>query len=366
MRRTDQATGENRWSYLRVAEMLRQEILSGIYRPGKRMPGEPVLAKRFGVGRVTVAKALEILQQSNLVFRLQGSGTYVQRDVARGAVSLTIGYMVEDVALLRGTPSGVVLEAAQQYLEERGHGVRLMTLDEVRGGGEPTANIRRMIRSGVINGLIITDVLNYELIHALGEVLPTVCGSSDLAPDNVMTVTVDYMLGYFLAIRHLLDLGHRTIGLLGGKIGFSVGYRAYQAFRLALQLAGIDPQSCPVMSSGFSPEMYRPHADEMLRDNPDMTAMLCADDVAAAAVIEGAWAIGKSVPGQLSVVGCNDLRAAAMCQPSLTTLHIDFSRLGRQLAETVVARIYGREGMIRYYIKPELIVRGSTAPLHST
>lgn len=362
MYQADSAGSESRWSYLRVAEQLRQEVLSGIYRPGKRLPGEPALARRFGVGRVTVARALKILEQSNLVFRVRGSGTYVQRDAARGTVNLTIGYLVSDVSMLRNTPAGICLESAHHYLEQCGHTIRLLTRSEFVGGGEPTAAIRRMVRAGALNGLIVNDVLAPDLLHSIAEILPVACGSGDLVPDNVLTVAVDFLLGFYMATMHLLTLGHRKIGLLGGNPTSSVGYRVHQAFRLALQLAEVDPRSCPVSLCGYSPVRTRWEFEQMLKAHPDMTGVICGDDAVAMAAIEALQALGKSVPQQFSVVGCNDTLSDAFARSSLTTLRIDFALVGRQLVDLLLSRIYGREGPTRYYCKPELVVRSTTAP----
>jgi DNA-binding LacI/PurR family transcriptional regulator len=362
MHQPGMSPSESRWSYLKVAEQIRQEILSGTYTAGKRLPGEPVLAERFGVGRVTIARALDVLEQSNLVFRVRGSGTYIQRDVARGTVHLTIGYLVHDVDALRGQPSGVTLEVAHQYIEELGHTVRLLTRSELFASGEPSAALRRMVRSGALNGLIVSYALPSDHVGAIHEVLPVMWMINDLLPSTALNVAVDFTRGYFSAVRHLLDLGHRTIGLLGGSADRSIGYRAWQAYRLALQMAGLDPDSQPVHLCGFDPQQYRSCAETMLREHPDMTGIVCIDDVAAIAAIEVAGEIGRSVPRDLSVVGCNDIPMAGSAGPPLTTLHIDFARVGRLAVDLLLGRIFGRATGNRVYVQPELVVRGSTAP----
>jgi len=311
---------------------------------------------------VTVAKALEVLEHSNLIFRVRGSGTYVQHNAARGMVSLTIGYLVDDIKVLRNAPSGICLEAAHQCLEERGHSVRLLTRSEFLGHQEPAALVRRMVRAGGMNGLIISHSVGLDLLQSLGQTLPIVYIGNDMVPEVVLNLAVDFLLGYFQATRHLLELGHRRIGLLGGNATASIGYRAHQAFRLALQLAGVDPEACPVALCGFSPERYRPEIDRMLKAHPDLTGVVCADDVAAVTVIEAARDAGRCVPERLSVVGCNDLPLGTALQPALTTLRIDWAGLGRQSVDMLLGRIFGREGPSRCYIRPELIVRGSTAP----
>ncbi len=306
---------ESRWSYLKVAELIRQEILNGTYKAGKRLPGEPVLAERFGVGRVTIAHALQVLEQSHLVFRVRGSGTYIQRDVARGTVRLTIGYLVEDVDLLRGQPSGITLDAARHCLEEQGHAVRLLPRSELFAGGQPAATLRRMVRSGVLNGLIVSYVMQPDLAYDIDQVLPLMSVLNDYLPDELLSVAVDFTLGYFQATQHLLDLGHRRIALLGGHPDRSVGYRAWQSFRLALQLAGLDPDGQPIRQCGLDPQHLRSCAEAILGEHPDTTAMVCIDDAAAIAAIEAAAALGRSVPADLSVIGFNDTPAAAAAAP---------------------------------------------------
>ena len=362
MYQPDKNPNESRWSYLKVAELIRQEILNGTYKAGKRLPGEPVLAGRFGVGRVTIARALDVLEQSNLLFRVRGSGTYIQRDVARGTVRLTIGYLVHDMDALRNSPSGVMLEAAHQHLEDQGHTVRLLTRSEMFTSGEPPATLRRMVRAGALNGLIVSYPLYPDLAGAIDDVLPVMAVANDYLPYGMLNVAVDYTLGYFQAARHLLDLGHRKIGLLGGRTDRSVGYRAFQSFRLAVKIAGLDPDCQPVHLCGFEPEEYQSHAEAMLREHSDMTGMVCIDDVAAEIAIATARQMGRSVPGDFSVVGCNDMPVAATSNPPLTTLHIDFAQVGRLAVDLLLGRIFGRPGAAMVYLEPQLVVRGSTAP----
>lgn len=362
MYQPDTSPGEGRWSYLKVAEQIRQEILNGIYKAGKRLPGEPVLAERFGVGRVTIARALQVLEQSNLVFRVRGSGTYIQRDVARGAVRLTIGYLVHDIDMLRGQPSGHTLEAAHHYLEALGHTVRLLTRGELFASGEPSATLRRMVRGGALNGLIVSYALYPDQVRGINQVLPVMSVFNDYLPAGMLNVAVDFTPGYYRAARHLLDLGHRRIGLLGGQPDRSIGYRAWQSFRLALQMANMDPEHHPAYLCGFDPRQYQSSAEAMFREHPDVTGIVCIDDQAALIAMDVACRLGRVVPRDLSVIGCNDSPQAAGSNPPLTTLHIDFTRVGRLGVDLLLGRIFGRPGATQVYVEPQLVVRGSTGP----
>jgi DNA-binding LacI/PurR family transcriptional regulator len=360
MYQPDKNPNESRWSYLRVAQQIRREILNGTYKAGKRLPGEPALAGRFGVGRLTVARALEVLERSNLVFRVRGSGTYIQRDVVRGAVRLTIGYLAHDAEVPHNLPGGAALEAAHYRLEELGHTVRLLTCGEMFASGQPAANLRRMVRAGDLDGLILSRAVGSDMAIAINDVLPVVSVIDDNVPDGMFNVAVDFTLGYFLAVRHLLDLGHRNIGLLGGRTDGSVGYRALQSFRLAMQLSGLDPDRQPVQPCGCDTPRCRAIAERMLRERPDLTALMCVDDAAAIGAVQAAGQLGRRVPAGLSVVGCNDVSAVA--DPPLTTLHVDFAQVGRLAVDLLLGGIFGRSVATRVYVEPRLVVRASTAP----
>jgi len=348
------------WAYLKVAEQLRVQILSGRYRPGKRLPGEIRLAKQFGVGRVTVSKALEVLEKEGLIFRVKGGGTYVQRSVLKGTVRLVIGYLVGDASMLTNTAAGLILAAAQSELESAGHRFKLMCMSEVLEGTSAWP-LRRQVNAGSIHGIIVGARLETSELRAIRSLLPTVVVLHDNVPPGVDFVPVDFTWGYFCATRHLLDLGHRKIGLLGGSPHGSFGYRALQAFRLALRLMEVDPNSCPVRLCGWRTDNLKAAAEDLLTAYPDLTALVCADDTAALIALQVASRLGRRVPEDLSLVGFNDMPVAASLNPPLTTLRVDFSEVGRQAVRLVLARIRGEEVGPPQYLMPELVVRESTA-----
>jgi LacI family transcriptional regulator len=218
-----------------------------------------------------------------------------------------------------------------------------------------------MVRAGTLNGLILSHAVGPDMAVAINDVLPVTSVINDYLPDRTLNVAVDFTLGYFLAVRHLLDLGHRRIGLLGGSIDGSIGYRALQSFRLAIQLAGLDPDRQPVQLCGFETRRCRACAEAMLLEHPDLTALVCIDDDAAIGAVQAAAQLGRRVPGSLSVVGCNDT-SAATADPPLTTLHIDFARIGRLAVDLLLGRIFGRAVATKVYVQPHLVVRATTAP----
>jgi DNA-binding LacI/PurR family transcriptional regulator len=160
------------------------------------------------------------------------------------------------------------------------------------------------------------------------------------------------------ATRHLLDLGHETVHYLAIPSSSGTGQRA-KGWRDAL--AG-RPVPEPV-DVGWSPRSAYLAAKGMLAD-PKVTAILCGNDDLALGVLRAAHERGRSVPGELSVIGFDDAPASAFLYPSLTTVRLDFEGLGRG-AFGLLHRILEPDEApttTTPWAEPELIMRESTGP----
>lgn len=178
-------------------------------------------------------------------------------------------------------------------------------------------------------------------------------------------VTTDNLAGIFLAMDHLLELGHRSIGFVGRPIDPKHDER-WGAFVMRLAAAGLP----------YRPEwVYR--GSEHINDTtqgvleilkqPDLpTAFVCNNDWNAVGVLRAAELAGLRVPEDLSVVGFDDVSAAAMVTPALTTLRVPLRDMGVQaLRQLQVARTYPQPSRTRgcvIRLTPELVVRHSTGP----
>lgn len=198
---------------------------------------------------------------------------------------------------------------------------------------------------------------------------PTVLIHSAVEQDIFNEVSPDITGFSYQAACHLLELGHRHLGYLGGP-RVEDEPRWFELRRAGIQKAlaefGLPPahlhqQACPDASLG-------PAALQQLKTRwPDTTGILCINDEIAIAAIAGAHEMNLSVPRELSVIGCNNIRLAGFFRPALTTLAIDI----RGMVETAldllfdeiseVREVSGREP-IRLKLPASLIVRDSTAP----
>ncbi|WP_310242901.1 LacI family DNA-binding transcriptional regulator [Promicromonospora iranensis] len=191
--------------------------------------------------------------------------------------------------------------------------------------------------------------------------LPVVAVDQDLGRE-VTTIGVDDLSGARAGARHLLELGHRRIGVLALTEQFAhdpPNRDRLLGWRRALGEHGLEPV---VARTTLLPRSAAFAAATDLLESSDVTAVLCFDDVFARAVIAAATALGRSVPGDLSVVGYDDSRAATVGVPALTTVRQDVTAKGHLAAGAIADLLDGRAA--RSHVLPtELVVRDSTGPV---
>ncbi len=176
------------------------------------------------------------------------------------------------------------------------------------------------------------------------------------------TVWVDQELGAELAVRHLLDLGHRTVHHVTGPADSKEARDRVEGWRAELTAAGAPIPVCLhgdwTPSSGY--EAGRRLAARK-RAGEDVTAVFLANDQMALGLLAALHEEGLEAPWDVSVVGFDDLPEAPYLTPPLTTVRQDFAELGRRAVELVLARLAGRE-LHQDPVPASLLVRSSTGP----
>lgn len=197
--------------------------------------------------------------------------------------------------------------------------------------------------------------------------LPVVAVDQDLGA-SVPAVRVDDRDGARQGARHLLDLGHRDIGILAlgvagddGVLHESDSYPSRErlaGWRETLAAAGVEPT---VVLTPYEPRAAARDAARQLLETTQVTAVLCFSDVFAHGVVLAAEELGRSVPGDLSVVGYDDSPLATTSRPSLTTVRQDISAKGHLAAGMLADLLAGRAARSQM-LPATLVLRDSTAP----
>jgi LacI family xylobiose transport system transcriptional regulator len=169
--------------------------------------------------------------------------------------------------------------------------------------------------------------------------------------------------GAVAATRHLLNLGHRRIGLIGGPPDWLSARERLEACRAAMETAGVPVDPRMVRSGRFFFEDGLSLAGELLALPDRPTAVLCGNDLQALGVYEAARQAGLRIPDDLSVVGFDGIGVTNWCGPPLTTVRQPFREMGAAAATLLLTLISGQAPeQIRVELPTTLVVRGSTAP----
>ncbi|BCB90731.1 LacI family DNA-binding transcriptional regulator [Phytohabitans suffuscus] len=170
--------------------------------------------------------------------------------------------------------------------------------------------------------------------------------------------------GALAATRHLLELGHRRIGVITGPPERLCARARLDGIRAAMDAEGV-PLDERLVRAGhwFAFEDGLNHGRELLRLDHPPTAILCGNDLQALGVYEAARQSGRRIPDDLSVVGFDDITPTRWCGPAMTTVRQPFIEMGATAAKLVLAIAAGQPlGHERVELATTLIVRESTAP----
>jgi DNA-binding LacI/PurR family transcriptional regulator len=220
--------------------------------------------------------------------------------------------------------------------------------------------VERLLGQGVEGIIVIAP--STSAVAALGgmpaEVPLVAVGCGTRAP--LASVTVDNAAGAMAATRYLLDLGHRCVHYVGGRETSLDAQERAAGWRAALTDAGIAPPEI-IIGDWSSRSGYE--AGWWLAAMPEVTAVLCANDQMALGVIRAMSEAGRPVPGDVSVVGFDDIPEAEFFRPPLTTVRQDFAEVGRRALRLLVQKIAGaRADGPQQPVGTELIIRASAAP----
>ncbi len=183
--------------------------------------------------------------------------------------------------------------------------------------------------------------------------------------DDVSWVSAEDRRGARQAAEHLIGLGHRRIGFIGGGDAPYLAQQRLGGFREALEAAGIDPAGCPVVQGDFSQRSGYAAASELLSMSPRPSAIFAANDLMAMGAMTAMQELGLRFPEDMSIVGFDDIASAARLRPSLTTVARPYAEMGAmavKLATRLMQSTDGAQGPIQTDLPVELVIRQSTSP----
>ena len=165
-----------------------------------------------------------------------------------------------------------------------------------------------------------------------------------------------------LAVDHLVDSGHRAIAHLAGPQKVPTGVARRQGFEQAMRDRGAST-SALIDCSGYSRDAGRQATEALLATGQPFDAIVCCNDLVALGAYDALRKAGRTVPGDVSVTGHNDMPLVDMVDPPLTTIRLPHRELGWRAAELLFASLSGTPASVSTVVlRPTLVVRQSTRP----
>ena len=168
--------------------------------------------------------------------------------------------------------------------------------------------------------------------------------------------------GLSLAVDHLVDLGHTTIGFLAGPPKITTSVERLSAMRSAMNRHQLTLDPALIFDTGFSRLGGEEAAALFVKANLPATAVVAANDQAAIGFVIGLRSLSISVPGQVSVVGYDDIQPCAYVEPPLTTVHVPLYDLGGRGMRLALDLLDGHPRPGPTVVPLEFMIRSSTAP----
>jgi DNA-binding LacI/PurR family transcriptional regulator len=227
---------------------------------------------------------------------------------------------------------------------------------------DETEVLERMIRGRRVDGILllrsrkedpaIRAVLEYQFPAVLLGRPPEGMPISSVNNENVQAA--------YEAAKHLVRLGHRKIGFLGGDVSYVVTDDRLRGYRQALVDNGIEPDDRMEVSSYLVEHGGYLGMMRLLAASERPTAVLASDDVLAFGAMRAAGELGYSLPDDMAIVGFNDIRLAELANPALTSVRVNMHDLGVAAADLLVERVKSPMAPPSERIVPtELVIRNS-------
>lgn len=297
--------------------------------------------------------------------RLNYRPNYFARSL-RQSRSMSVGVLAPDLSegYFTRVMSGVVeeLTAAHYFYFTACHDWKQELID----------TYPRMLVERAVDGFLLLNTPADQIAVPV----PVVAISSHGATENITSIVLDHHRAVEQALTHLYERGHRRIAIIRGpgaipdsqvrwdsiqQVAAEMGLRLDPNLVIRIEAAGwsIEPGHHPM-----APEIgYKP-MQALLEKTRDFTAVFCFNDIAAIGAIRALKDAGLNVPGDVSVVGFDDIQSAAYATPSLTTVRQPLAEMGRRGAQVLLERIADRDKSYpaEIVMEPTLVVRESTAP----
>lgn len=326
------------------------------------------IAARAGVSIMTVSKALRGEKDVSAATRarvklLAQQMGYVPDSAAQGLRSRTTKMFGVVISSLANPIFNRVVRAIEEHAHEAGY--EIILCHTMNSPEREEVCLRRLL-SRRVDGMFISPVYRieqdapvYRELLARGTAV-VLLGHPAPFCNAFTSVTTDDVLAGYHTTKHLLDLGHRRIAFLSGRLVAPWALERLEGYRRALREAGIEPDDKLVFNAGSTTEDGAKAGLQMLNENCKATAVQAVNDLVAIGCAETLLGQGLRIPQDISIAGFGNILVSQHFRVPLTTVRQPKYRLGVAAVDTM-AKLLRRDHTESRRLPAELVVRESTA-----
>jgi len=333
--------------YQQILERLSQEIVSGKYQPGQKFPSEAALVRQFSTSRITVGRAVRELKERGLVERIPGSGTYVRKPAVGEGGGAIFGLLIPnlgDMEIFEPICQGIAGASG-----EKKYALLWGRTESVHASREEQAlNLCRQFVERNVTGTFFApleltpakDRTNLQIVRELEKGrIPVILLDRCFLPFPQRSrhdlVGIDHRRAGYMITEHLLKLGCRRIVFVAYPNGARTVEARIAGFREALFAYDIrwNPDLIEMLSQITEAEVKR----ILERQRPE--AFVCVNDRTAGPLMHAVLKLGYKVPGDVRIVGIDDVEYAGLLPVPLTTIHQPCREIGQAALAAMFDRI---------------------------
>src|SRR5215831_15609117 len=324
------------------------------------------VARRAGVSLATVSRVLNntqyISEETRVrVLKVVREFNYFKnvhaRRLATGRSDL-FGLVISEIA---NPYFPEIIRGYQAIAWNRGFDVLLCNTEY---DPERTRAVTRKLREGDVRGVaVVTSTVDRGMVFELTQTgVPVVLCNAEPAGMLVSNICIDYGPGIQKAIEHVVELAHRSVGVIAGPAGNRTAMTIKNALVTGLTARGLKPVC--VLESNYQVDAGASAVSEVLSGPEIPTVLFCGNDLIAMGAMSALEESGVRVPEDVSVIGIDDIFFAFLARPPLTTISVPREQLGIKAFEALdrMLQLKRHKGS-NYTLGTDLVVRKSTAPV---
>lgn len=325
------------------------------------------IANLSGVSKSTVSRVInnrKYVSKKNRerVSNIINETGYIPNNIARSLVTnktYTIGLIIPDITNPFYSETAKIIE---DTIRELGYSLIICNTDNRSDLQNDYINILKQRKiDGIIFGSVRINDTNVTNLSV--QELPYITYHRKLKNENTNYIISDDIAGIKIAVKYLVDLGHKNIAYISGPTSFSTGINRLNGFIEARNIFNLNNSNDLIKKGGYSEYQSWQATKAIINLAPRPSAIIAANDLMAISALDCILHHGLSVPKDVSLIGYDNINLASHARIQLTTISIDKKNMAKKTANLLIKEIINKKNsskLIQIKLKPRLIVRKTT------